>query len=314
MKNLITLLSVVLFTTSLFAQTDSLGEDEMVIKGNRFKVTIKEKKIVTETPDGLDTIIEREVKEITIVTDDKKEKEGETVFENKIEEEIENALADLNDEIGEEEEELPPFIETDWFNFQWGLNTFMNTAGDFEMDANRPDLEISTGRSVNFQWNIVQQAVNIYRGRVRLIYGVGIDYNNYHFNKQVDLVVDSDPLETVPSAVEYRKNKLVTQYLTVPALIDLNIGKKGDGLKLAFGPMSQYLIGSHQRKKWNDNGRNNSRVRDDFNLEKFRVGYEVQFGYGSLVLYGKYFPNSMFKADKGPDVRTVAAGIIIGRI
>lgn len=314
MKNLITLLLLVLFTSSLYAQTDSLGEDEMVIKGERFQVVIKEKKIITETPTGFDTIVEREVKEITVRTKDDEEASKETVFENNIEKEVEDALAELNDEIGEEEEEQPPFIETDWFNFQWGLNTFMNTAGDFEMDAARPDLEISTGRSVNFQWNIVQQAVNIYRGRVRLIYGVGIDYNNYRFTKDVDLVVDSDPLATTPAYVRYNKNKLVAQYLTVPALIDLNIGKKEDGLKLAFGPTSQYLIGSHQRQKWDDNGRSKVKVRDDFNLEKFRVGYEVQFGYGSLVLYGKYFPNSMFKENKGPDVRTVAAGIIIGRI
>ena len=106
----------------------------------------------------------------------------------------------------------------------------------------------------------------------------------------------------------------MTQYLTVPVLLDFELGRGDDGVKLAFGPNFGYLIGSHQKLKWEDDGKNKVKVRDDFNLEQFRMGYEVQFGYGSFTLYGRYFPQSIFKANQGPDVRTVSAGILIGRI
>ncbi len=44
------------------------------------------------------------------------------------------------------------------------------------------------------------------------------------------------------------------------------------------------------------------------------MGYEVNFGYGNIVLYGKYYPESIFKANEGPDLSVVSAGILIGNI
>ena len=63
-----------------------------------------------------------------------------------------------------------------------------------------------------------------------------------------------------------------------------------------------------------DNGRKKNKKEDNFNLEQFRLGYEVQFGYKDVVLFGKYFPKSMFKENLGPDLRTVSVGILIGKV
>lgn len=298
------------------AQNDSTAKaDDIVLEGKKVKVVIKEKEVIKKSADGKDSTIERTIEKIELIKKDDAEAETEYPEESDavyaIEEEIEAIEFDEDLPI---EDETPPFVETDWFNMQLGLNNLMNADNKLEMPSGAEDMELITGKSVNFHLHIVQQAINLYRGKVRLVYGVGIDYNNYRFNKQVNLTPDSKPLATTISTNEYKKNKLVTQYLTVPVLLDLELGRGDDGVKLAFGPNFGYLIGSHQKLKWDDNGRNKVKVRDDFNLEQFRMGYEVQFGYGNVTLYGKYFPQSIFKANQGPDVTSVSAGILIGRI
>jgi len=297
-----------LLTVFSSAQTDTTASDDIVIDGKKVKIVIKEKEIVRRSADGKDSVIERTVDKIELIKKDTPTEEMDYPEDEvyAIEEEI------VFDDF--EKDDKPPFVETDWFNMQLGLNNLINADNKLEMPTGSEDMELITGKSLDFQLHIVQQAINLYRGKIRFVYGVGIDFNNYRFNKNVNLTKNSEPLATTISANDYKKNKLVTQYLTVPVLLDFELGRGDDGVKLAFGPNFGYLIGSHQKLKWEDDGKNKVKVRDDFNLEQFRMGYEVQFGYGSFTLYGRYFPQSIFKANQGPDVRTVSAGILIGRI
>jgi hypothetical protein len=329
MKKLIqySLTVIALLVASIaIAQTDSTESDstqntrEIIVDEGKVKIIIKEKQILMENLEDGDSSLERRLERIKIAIGD------EDIDINL--EDLNIDLEDLEELEGLEgleglkaledlcEEEEPPFIETDWFNFQLGLTNLINENDEIAMPETYSSMELSTSKSVNFQVNIVQQAVNIYKGKVRLIYGVGVDFNNYRFMKDILLLEDSIPLMVEPSPIDYKKNKLVAQYLTVPVKLDLRLGKDLDeSLTIAFGPNFQYLIGSHQKLKWkDDDGRTKKKIKDDYNLETFRIGYEVQFGYGNFVLYGKYFPESIFKADQGPNLRSVSAGIRIGNI
>ena len=304
--SLVLVASLLTFISS--AQIDTTASDDIVIDGKKVKIIIKEKEVIKKSADGKDSLVERTVEKIELIKKDIPEEEMDYPEDEvyAIDEEV------LIDDIDNDDE--PPFVETDWFNMQLGFNNLINANNKLEMPTGSEDMELINGKSLDFQLHIVQQAINLYRGKVRFVYGVGIDFNNYRFNKNVNLTKDSKPLATTISTNDYKKNKLVTQYLTVPVLLDFELGKGDDGVKLAFGPNFGYLIGSHQKLKWEDDGKNKVKIRDDFNLEQFRMGYEVQFGYGNVVLYGRYFPQSIFKANQGPDVRTVSAGILIGRI
>jgi hypothetical protein len=191
-----------------------------------------------------------------------------------------------------------------------------------EPDANYANMGIDARKSINVSWQIVTQAMNIYKDNIRLVYGIGIDINNYRFNENVDLDVPlilgapTAPLVTAISTNNYKKNELVTQYLTMPLLLNLKLSPKNnnDYVYISGGANFGYLIGSHQKQVWKDNGKKKNKKEDDFNLEQFRLGYEVQFGYKDVVLFGKYFPKSMFKENLGPDLRTVSVGILIGKV
>lgn len=290
------------------AAQDSSTSEQVIKENDRIKIVVTEK----QTSIGDSVVKGTETLEII------RKNKGDTIrFAEDAEGEMDFNL-EACDEPSKPSE--PKFIETDWMSFQLGLNNVLNQSGGLGMSNDFGKMDISTGNSINFHWHIVRQGVNLYRDKVRFVYGVGIDYNNYRFKNDVQLSKAPDSLNNVLVASEneqinYKKNKLVTQYLTVPLMLSFDLGNgDDDGFKVSLGANFGYLIGSHQKLKWNDNGKQTSKIRDDYNLEQFRMGYELQFGYNNLILYAKYFPNSMFKQDLGPDVRTVSAGIVLGSI
>jgi len=222
----------------------------------------------------------------------------------------------LKEQAEEDANSEPDFIETSWNNFGLGLNNLINKDGKLEADAGYQSMAVDPSKSINFDWKIVTQAMNLYKGKVRLVYGVGIDYNNYRFKENISLVPDSIPLASVNGSENYKRNKLVTQYLTVPVMLNFKLSPKktDEQVYISAGANFGYLIGSHQKQVWNDNGKKKTKTKDDFGLEQFRMGYEVQFGYKNIVLFGKYFPESIFKSNEGPNLRTVSAGILIGKV
>lgn len=299
------------------------GRDEQVIiDGRKIKVIVKEKRVVTGSQ-GQDSTIE--VVEQVIIDGDHVEVEegGEHVIIDGEHVEVingeEHVVIQGFDHEGhhDPQKHRTKIVTTDMFNMQLGLNNTLNAAGDLEMPEGFENLELSAGRSVNFHLHFVQQALSLYRENVRFIYGLGIDFNNYRFNRDVVLGEDSMGVMngTINDDVEYRKNKLVTQYLTMPLMLNFQFGpERQDKFKVSVGANLGYLIRAHQKLKWNENGTQKSKIRDDYNLEKFRIGYEVQFGYGNFTWYVKYFPESMFKAGQGPELRSVSAGLLIGSI
>ena len=288
-----------------FAQTDSAkATHETIIEGDKVKVIFKEKQVVKINAEGKDTVVNR-IESFSIVTKDQDER-------NVVDK------PDAEDNAAEHSD----FIDTKWNSYQLGYTNALNSRGKLEPDANYADMAMDAGKSINVNWQIVTQAMNIYKENIRLVYGIGIDINNYRFNENIDLDVPSmlgaptSRLVTNPSNNNYKRNKLVTQYLTMPLLLNLKLSPQNndDYVYISGGANFGYLIGSHQKQVWKDNGRKKNKKEDNFNLEQFRLGYEVQFGYKDVVLFGKYFPKSMFKENLGPDLRTVSIGILIGKV
>ena len=289
------------------AQRDTLGLDEdIIINTKGLKVVVKEKSEIKSVNEKGDSITTKTVKIETTTEDGSEEESGIA--------ELRKAFAKHK----EEENGTPDFIETKWNNFHLGLNNLLNSDGKLEPEPGPEygEMTISPANSINFQWDIVTQAMNLYKGKVRLVYSIGIDYNNYRFQKNITLNPDSMPILVTEDGINYDKNKLVTQHLNVPVMLNFKLSPKDteDDVYISAGANFGYLIGSHQKQVWDDNGKKENKIRDDYSLEQFRVGYEVQFGYKNIVLFGKYFPNSIFKQNEGPDLRTVSAGILIGSI
>lgn len=290
-------------TTTTTTKTTTGGEDEVVIDGKRMRVVIKDKEKVI-IKDG-DTTIIREADKIEIdIKDDDEMDEDWVEGEDEDGDEFEFSFGD-----DDEDEGMASF---DFFSTKFGLNNLLNTNDKFDMPVGHESMELTNGRSMNFELMFATHAVKIFRDNLRFIYGIGIDYNNYRFTQNVNLSREAEGplLGTIDSLIDYKKNKLVTQYLTVPLLLNINLGPEGDEkFNLTFGPSFGYLIGSHQKQKWEDGSKEKRKIKDGYHLEDWRIGYQASIGYSGTMLYAKYFPNPVFQANQGPDVRTVAFGI-----
>ena len=270
----ITLALALAFTSK--AQTDST-DGPVVIDGKRYKILIYEK--------------------------DSTYGKNSWRFETK----------DKEDDDKKDKPYVPKTVITKWNVFELGLNNTLNN-NSFEMPIAYANMELEGAKSINFHWGIIQQGVNLIKGKLRFVYGLGVEYNNYRFKQNIDLVKDSRPLEAVNNTQrDYNKNKLVTQYITVPLMLNYKTNPKDpeNSFNISAGIQAGYLYGAHQKQKWSDGGKEKRKVKDDYNLSDYRFGYVVNFGYSGFNLYAKYYPTLMFKENRGPELNTVAAGIIL---
>jgi hypothetical protein len=276
-----------LLTLNGIAQTDTTSNEPIIIDGKRFKIVIYEK------GKGSDSLSGNE--EIRIITKD------------------EDVVIKDEDDKKSNIPVQPKLVVTEWNVLELGLNNALSSNG-FEMPTSFALMEVDRARSINFHWGFVQQGLNLHKGKLRLVYGLGIEFNNYRFTNNIDLVKNSSPLEaTVITDRDYAKNKLVTQYLTVPLILNYK-SKPNDeehSFNFSAGVQAGYLIGSHQKQKWYDGGKEKRKVRDDFNLSDYRFGYMVSFGYGNFNLYAKYYPTPMFQDGDGQELNTAAAGLVL---
>jgi hypothetical protein len=58
--------------------------------------------------------------------------------------------------------------------------------------------------------------------------------------------------------------------------------------------------GSHKRK-----------MKDISGIPSLRYGFMAKAGYGSVSLYGTYYPVSLFDANKGPELYPYSVGLMI---
>lgn len=286
MKQLLLTTATLALALTAFAQTDTASEP-VVIDGKRFKVMIYEKNKSIDSSQS--------TREIKIITHDDVDIEEEIVIEK------------------DNKPEPPKTVVTQWNVVELGINNALHNNA-LEMPAGYKDMELDGAKSLNFHWGIIQQGVNIIKGKLRLVYGLGIEYNNYRFKQNIDLVKNTNPLVVnTNTTTEYAKNKLVTQYITVPLMFNYktNPSDPDHSFNMSAGVQFGYLYGAHQKQKWDASGNEKRKVRDDFNLADYRMGYVVNFGYGGFNLYGKYYPTAMFKEGRGPALNTVAAGIVL---
>lgn len=304
-----TTLLALMLSTVINAQTKDSTETKkpMIIDGKKVRITIdtkdkseqsKDSKIIidddtTIIDDGKDQKVEKKNEEVKIVKKTKKK-----TYTRKIKD-------------GEDEDKKNP---SNWFHFDFGFN-FLANKGTLDMPEKYKDLELENGKGCNFNLKIYEQSISVVPQKLYLVYGVGIDWNNYRFKNSIDLIKDSFPLAyTMNNAVDYKKNKLVSTYLTAPLMVKVRFkeNKKGDAFQIAAGPQFGYLLNSHTKQKWDKDGEHKQRVNGDFNLTELRIGYSLYMGFDDVNFYARYYPNSAFKENKGPDVNTVCIGLAIG--
>ncbi len=194
--------------------------------------------------------------------------------------------------------------------FSIGYNGWLEN-GSTALSLPNNNLELINSKSTNVNLAYVDY-FRIYKNYIQFSAGIGIDWNNYRFAKNVTLTPRADSMQTTIDNINYSKNKLMAKYVTVP--LQLHFATKplrnGERLELAGGVELGYLLNGRQKQISEEKGK--QKIDDDYNLADLRLGYMIRASYGSTGIYAKVYPNSAFKLSQGPDLNTFCIGLTFG--
>lgn len=169
-------------------------------------------------------------------------------------------------------------------------NSYLKTVRASDKPFTEEDLDLRSGKSSNVNLWFFMQRLNVTKGIVNLKYGLGLEMFNFRYENNISY--HKNPAYIFKDSINFSKNKLYAGYLSVPFMVNFNTrpGRK-EGLSFSAGVSAGYLVGSRNKQKSNERGK--EKVRGDFDLEKFRVAYIGELGLGPVRLFGSYSINPM---------------------
>ncbi|GEP93097.1 Outer membrane protein beta-barrel domain-containing protein [Chitinophaga terrae (ex Kim and Jung 2007)] len=149
------------------------------------------------------------------------------------------------------------------------------------------EFKLITGKSINFNIWLFQQRLNITKHKLNLLYALGLEMNNYRYARSITYL-PGYPTQIIRDTVEFSKNKLFAEYISIPLMLNFNSNpaRPGRAFQASFGVSGGYLLKSRTKQISEERGK--VRKTDDFNLNKWRFGLTSELGYGPVKLYGNF--------------------------
>jgi len=199
----------------------------------------------------------------------------------------------------------PSNISTNWGIVDLGISQFNDNTnytqsiaqGHLGAGANEDWFDLRNGKSINVNIWFFMQRLNMIKHVVNLKYGLGLELNNYRYSENIKYQKSGMPL-VIMDNIDYSKNKLATDYLTVPIMLNFNFTpSRKNGFGFSVGASGGYLYSSRQKTISNDFGK--KKDKENFELRKWKLSYIAELSLGPVKLYGSYATQSMF--EKGLD-------------
>lgn len=204
----------------------------------------------------------------------------------------------------------PSNLSTNWWIVDLGFSNY-NDESDYAAAAlngfvtpavGKDEMKVKAGKSRNVNLWFFMQKLNIAKHVVNLKYGLGLELNNYHFDDNI--VFSKNPTMISLAADDIKKRKLAADYLTVPMMLNFDFTpKRRKGFGISAGISAGYLYSSRYKTK---DGGDINKVKDDFDLERFKLSYIAELSLGPVRLYGSYAMKNMW--EKGLDMAPYTFG------
>jgi hypothetical protein len=184
----------------------------------------------------------------------------------------------------------------------------MFTGNRHESAADFPKLRNSTSTSFSM-YAMFGRKIS---GSFSIMSGLGIDWVNYRFSKdvtfrEIDGIATQTPIASVIPTFSYmEKSKLTGSYLNVPLMLRIHFRR----FFVAAGVTGGLNIGSHTKIVFTDIFANKHTYKDyDIHLATFRYGYSVRAGFRWFSMFANYYVSPLFSKNEGPQVYPFAMGI-----
>ncbi|MBX6380174.1 MAG: outer membrane beta-barrel protein [Thermoflavifilum aggregans] len=166
-----------------------------------------------------------------------------------------------------------------------GLYTFAPRPPSDPLTAS--EFSLVPEKSVNVNIWIFRQQRYLRNNKIGMEYGLGLLMNNFRYRRNITYVNQGSHTMVIRDSISFRKNKLFTEYLTVPVFLCFHLSGRGDeGFQVKLGSNFGYLFKS--RTKQVSDARGKVKTNDNFNLSTFRVSPELALGWHSWSFYVTY--------------------------
>ena len=206
-------------------------------------------------------------------------------------------------------------MEPVWQGFEMGINSYMNSNGNFDLPAGYEFLELKEEKSISVGLNLFQKNVEFGHSNVWFFTGLGISWNNYRFANNVTLNATAPISATIDSTsnTNYIKSKLTVSYLMVPLMLETFTSRNSSkAFHIGAGALVGLRLMSHTKQKFEADGDTyKPKVYSDFGLNPFRLGVRTAVGFSHLNIYADYYFSTLFKHGRGPSLFPVNVGITL---
>jgi hypothetical protein len=182
-----------------------------------------------------------------------------------------------------------------WSNYIDNTNyTQAAFRGDVASGIGASDLKLKLGSSRNINIWLLMEDAPLIKKTLQLQYGFGLELNNYFLDTRNVYVGKNPTYVYTTTTTPYKKAKLAADYLSVPLMLKLNLtpNLKRNPFTIAGGVSGGFLYSARFKTK---NGGDISKIRSDFDLERFKFSYVGELGLGPIKLYGSYAMKDMFR-------------------
>lgn len=207
-------------------------------------------------------------------------------------------------EIKRRKEYKPSNISTNWWIVDLGfanVNDQTNYAaitgpGGYFPGGSKGQMGLRNGKSVNVNLWFFMQRINLIEHVVNLKYGLGLELNNYRYESNIRYQFEPrDFITTDAQVTKFDKNKLAADYITVPVMLNFNFTpKKKKSYGLSAGVSAGYLYTARQKLISDERGK--EKIKNDFNLEPWKLSAIGELNLGTVRFYGSYALNNMFSS------------------
>jgi hypothetical protein len=149
------------------------------------------------------------------------------------------------------------------------------------------EFKLIPAKSINFNVWVIMQRLNIVKHKLNFIYAVGLEMNNYRFARNITYVPGYSTT-VIRDSVNFSKNKLFAQYVSIPLMLNFNSNpaRPGRSFEVSLGVQGGYLLKSRTKQVSEERGK--VRLTDDFSLNKWRFGLTGEVAYGPIKLYSNF--------------------------
>lgn len=222
-------------------------------------------------------------------------------------------------ELRKELKEVKPkkrSIDKSVFLLDIGSNGFMQN-GSLSLNGSNQALRTENGLNKSVGWGFTfARSENLIAQKLRFMYGLGFEFNNYRLRDDSILSVSRDTVSFFGANQGLTRNTMHMSWINVPVMLQFssNPYRKSKSFNIAVGGEFGLRIGDLRTTQRYDLGNDiyqNVTTNGPQNTNPIKASLVARAGYGKTDVFVRYGLTELFRQNNvlNPDVTPVMAGI-----